>query len=291
MGVGALLEVNWFGLAGWQWVFLAEGLPAVAPGRGRAVPMTDLPGRRGGSTPAERDWLEGDAGGGAPERGGRGGRDAWQALRPPAVWLLALGILATNTGGYACVFWLPTAVEGLLTDGAGGPPPIRRAQLDRPGVRLRPGGRLAVGPVLRPDRRPEVALRRGQVLTARPGGERHAGPIVGRGLRLAVRGRVLRLLLAVAVLGAADADAVGLRGGGRDRLHQYLRQRRGHHRQPGRGPDEDGRAWTTGRACSSWRAVTSGRGDHRAYSSPARRRKGFVAAAGRGTITFLKPPT
>ena len=29
------------------------------------------------------------------------------------VWLLALGIFATNTGGYAFTFWLPTAVKGV----------------------------------------------------------------------------------------------------------------------------------------------------------------------------------
>jgi ACS family tartrate transporter-like MFS transporter len=39
--------------------------------------------------------------------------------KPPApgrftVWLLALGIFATNTGGYALVFWLPAAVKDLL---------------------------------------------------------------------------------------------------------------------------------------------------------------------------------
>ena len=30
------------------------------------------------------------------------------------VWLLALGIFATNIGGYVFVFWLPTVVKGLL---------------------------------------------------------------------------------------------------------------------------------------------------------------------------------
>ena len=32
------------------------------------------------------------------------------------VWLLALGIFATNTGGYSLVFWLPTAMGQLLTE-------------------------------------------------------------------------------------------------------------------------------------------------------------------------------
>jgi MFS family permease len=38
---------------------------------------------------------------------------AWQALRMRDVWLLALGIFATNTGGYSIGFWLPTTVKSL----------------------------------------------------------------------------------------------------------------------------------------------------------------------------------
>ena len=37
------------------------------------------------------------------------------ALRLRTVRLLGLGIFATNIGGYAFAFWLPTAVKGLLT--------------------------------------------------------------------------------------------------------------------------------------------------------------------------------
>jgi ACS family tartrate transporter-like MFS transporter len=37
-----------------------------------------------------------------------------QVLRQPTVWLLALGIMAANTGGYALVFWLPTTLKGNL---------------------------------------------------------------------------------------------------------------------------------------------------------------------------------
>src|SRR5262249_32620474 len=51
-----------------------------------------------------------------------GGATLAQALRKPTVWLLALGILATNTGGYALAFWLPTAVKNLLTETRGAAP-------------------------------------------------------------------------------------------------------------------------------------------------------------------------
>ena len=42
-----------------------------------------------------------------------GASTVWQALRLRNVWLLALGIFATNTGGYALGFWLPTTVKNL----------------------------------------------------------------------------------------------------------------------------------------------------------------------------------
>ena len=38
---GWLMEVGWFGLAGWQWVFLAEGLPAVLMGIGLPLFLVD----------------------------------------------------------------------------------------------------------------------------------------------------------------------------------------------------------------------------------------------------------
>ena len=36
-----------------------------------------------------------------------------QALRTRNVWLLALGIFATNMGGYALTFWMPTTVKSI----------------------------------------------------------------------------------------------------------------------------------------------------------------------------------
>ena len=111
---GWLLEVNWLNLAGWQWVFIVEGLPAVLLGLALPYLLVDRPRHARWLSPAERNWLENRL---AAERAADVLNTPSLAvvLRQPIVWLLALGIFATNTGGYALVFWLPTAMRQLLS--------------------------------------------------------------------------------------------------------------------------------------------------------------------------------
>jgi ACS family tartrate transporter-like MFS transporter len=116
---GWLLELRAFDLAGWQWVFLVEGLPAVLMGLAVPFLMTDRPAHAKWLTPDEKAWLEQVLQAERKEAALAGGATLGQALRKPTVWLLALGILATNTGGYALAFWLPTAVKNLLTETRG----------------------------------------------------------------------------------------------------------------------------------------------------------------------------
>ncbi len=110
---GLLLDVNWFGLVGWQWLFLVEGLPAVLLGVVTLFWMTDRPRHAKWLTQAERDYLEGVLAAEARAKEAQGKITILQALRVPNVWWLALGIFATNTGGYALTFWLPTTVKNI----------------------------------------------------------------------------------------------------------------------------------------------------------------------------------
>lgn len=110
-----IMQLQWFGLAGWQWVFLAEGLPAVVLGIAVPFILVDWPRQARWLSAGERDWLEQTL---AREREEQAHQHAslWQAMRQPSLWLLSLGIFATNTGGYALVFWLPTAMGQLLRE-------------------------------------------------------------------------------------------------------------------------------------------------------------------------------
>jgi len=109
-----LLEQTWFGLAGWQWVFVAEGVPAILLGFAVPFLLTDRPRQATWLTPAERECLEKTLEAERRDAAATGTIRMREALRLRTVWLLALGIFATNIGGYAFVFWLPTVVKGLL---------------------------------------------------------------------------------------------------------------------------------------------------------------------------------
>jgi len=108
-----LLDVGWRGMAGWQWLFIFEGLPAVVMGVVTLFALTDRPRDAKWLAPEERDYLEGVLAREAAAKDAVRKVKVSEALRLPNVWLLALGIFATNTGGYALAFWLPTTVKSL----------------------------------------------------------------------------------------------------------------------------------------------------------------------------------
>ncbi len=108
-----LLEVDWLGMAGWQWLFVLEGLPAVVLGVVTLFVFTDRPRDAKWLTVEEREYLEGTLAAEAAAKESVERLSIGGALRLPAVWCLALGIFATNTGGYALGFWLPTTVKSL----------------------------------------------------------------------------------------------------------------------------------------------------------------------------------
>ena len=108
-----LLDVNWLGFAGWQWLFILEGVPAVILGLVTLRYMTDRPRQAAWLSQDERDYLEGVLEAEAQAKEGSNSIRVWQALRMRNAWLLALSIFAANTGGYALAFWVPSMLKSL----------------------------------------------------------------------------------------------------------------------------------------------------------------------------------
>ena len=82
------------GLRGWQWLFLVEGLPAVAIGLLVLRCLPDTPVGSRWLTAVERDWLVAALVADAEQRGDMGDHNILQALKNPLVpWLGALGFI------------------------------------------------------------------------------------------------------------------------------------------------------------------------------------------------------
>jgi ACS family tartrate transporter-like MFS transporter len=115
-----LLEQDWFGLKGWQWVFMIEGAPAVLLGVALPWLLTDRPRHAKWLTLEEREWLESTL---EVERRATSTESLTlkQTLGLRNVWSLALTLFFTNIGGYVFVFWLATIVKGLLAANGGAP--------------------------------------------------------------------------------------------------------------------------------------------------------------------------
>ena len=110
---GNLLQVQWAGIAGWRWLFLLEGAPAIILGTAAFFVLPDWPNEARWLPPNERDWITARL---AQERQARPDAERMtigQTLRHPAVLILTAGLLFTYTGGYAFWFWFPTMLQRL----------------------------------------------------------------------------------------------------------------------------------------------------------------------------------
>jgi ACS family tartrate transporter-like MFS transporter len=111
---GALLSLNGlFGLAGWQWLFLVEALPAILLGVIVLVYLPDRPETADWLSSAEKDWLVNRL---AAERTGYNGAvpiGIFAALTNPTIWQLGIIFLFAAIGFYGYSFWAPLIVKSL----------------------------------------------------------------------------------------------------------------------------------------------------------------------------------
>jgi ACS family tartrate transporter-like MFS transporter len=112
---GTLLGLDGrLGIAGWQWLFLAEGIPSVLLGFVVLRYLTARPADARWLTAAQRDWLvarlERDHDASAAPHG----VPPLRTLLDPVVWLLGLPYLCIIAAGYGYQFWGPTIVRDTL---------------------------------------------------------------------------------------------------------------------------------------------------------------------------------
>jgi len=108
---GALLGLHGAGLAGWQWMFLTEGMPAIILGAVVYVTLAD--------TPQEAHWLSAEekarlletleserlAESLVPQA------NYWKAAISPRIWFLSLVYFGVSTTMYGVTLWLPSVIR------------------------------------------------------------------------------------------------------------------------------------------------------------------------------------
>jgi len=109
---GALLNLNgWLGLAGWQWLFLVEGLPAILLSVAFWVWLPDGPADAKWLNADERAWVLEEIRVDACSGGHR--HDVWRALRDRRVMQVALIFLFMLIAAYAYTFSAPMILQKL----------------------------------------------------------------------------------------------------------------------------------------------------------------------------------
>jgi MFS transporter, ACS family, tartrate transporter len=110
---GWLLGVHWHALAGWRWLFILEGIPAVVVGIITYFYMTDRPMQAPWLRHDERDWLVKEL---------QEEKQAKNRIRTPTIWeafgdartlRLTLAYFLALTGALGTIYWIPTFLKRL----------------------------------------------------------------------------------------------------------------------------------------------------------------------------------
>jgi len=130
---GLILGVSWYGVPGWRWLFIIEGVPAIILGIVTVYYLTDRPDQAKWLPKDERDWITSEL---EREKQSKLGANAmvfapetrtvmswvrtliswmrwviWEAIRHRDVILLALSYFLIVTSVYGLNFWLPSMLK------------------------------------------------------------------------------------------------------------------------------------------------------------------------------------
>lgn len=111
---GYLLKMDGVaGFAGWQWLFLIEGIAAVVVGALCLRVLIERPADAPWLAVEERQWLDAELASERQVRTAMGGHTILSALRNRRVWLLSLASFGQIFGVYSVAFWQPLILKSL----------------------------------------------------------------------------------------------------------------------------------------------------------------------------------
>jgi ACS family tartrate transporter-like MFS transporter len=105
---GVILRVHWYGLEGWRWLFILEGIPAMILGIVTFFYLTDRPSDAVWLPPEERDWIIGEL---KREHKEKSTARPYTRAQAQRVLLLTLIFFLGTTGYYGFNIWFPTILK------------------------------------------------------------------------------------------------------------------------------------------------------------------------------------
>lgn len=107
------------GLHGWQWLFLAEGVPSILMGISVLSLLKDKPDDATWLTTPEKAWLDEELERDRQEGGAAARHNLIDAFKLPMVWGLALVFLITQVGVYTVNLWMPLVLNTFVHASSG----------------------------------------------------------------------------------------------------------------------------------------------------------------------------
>jgi len=111
--LGAPLSTWIMDHAGWRWMLMLEGIPALLGGVACYLFLTDTPERAKWLTPEEKQWLSAELAKDRVERAEVKTLTTWQAIAAPKVLLLALIYFIYQAGSLGVGYWMPQIIASL----------------------------------------------------------------------------------------------------------------------------------------------------------------------------------
>jgi MFS transporter, ACS family, tartrate transporter len=108
---GWLLGVHWRSLAGWRWLFILEGIPAIVMGIITIFYLTDWPAQARWLPESERNWLVNELQAELEAKKKKRNYTIIEVFGERRILILLLAYLLAMTGYLGNVYWIPTFVK------------------------------------------------------------------------------------------------------------------------------------------------------------------------------------
>ncbi|HAB24251.1 MAG: MFS transporter [Pantoea sp.] len=114
---GAILSLDgWFGMRGWHWLFILEGVPAVLLGVAAFFVLSNRPDSASWLTNEQRNWLSSTLAAENAQRKAIGHISLWQLLRHKHIWVMALIYAGASAAGSTLSVWSPQLLKSFGLD-------------------------------------------------------------------------------------------------------------------------------------------------------------------------------